>query len=527
MDKIIVRLETEGFNIHGTILDLGNGTFLKNIGFSKKKAFYFANPFDPKRKVYLFPDAPHMLKLLRNHLFDNGFLIPRSDGKKLIDGPPVELKKEDFEKLIEKQSDLKVAFKLTSFHIDLQGSERQRVRPAAQLLSHTTATAMMWGKSPSDEDYQETVSKAYAVQLVNDWFDVMNSRCVSDFRNKLKVPLGRNIDDQMDVLNRMEEFLGKLQLIKKSNVQFIKGIIASIKSTRALYEELVINGPFDFIMTTRFNQDCLENFFSRIRAIGGANEHPGVVDILKRIKTLLISKQADIIVTKPAVEIEAGTDDITGLENKRFREACPPDEKDDLDPNHFQNLTKIISKKVLPNTPLQENEETEDNIEEDLGIQESLEIRHFKKWDKSYQGLTYLAGRIARKFMDKHPDLGSKTSDTAYHESTGVYTWLYSVSKGGLIQPSNDFMKDIEKCEELFNEFHGEEDIDRKSRVLDRFAKVLENHFGSKYDKKLYMFFAKARTYIRMKALVLKVREAKKNKKTARYFRKLGHLTQD
>ena len=88
-------------------------------------------------------------------------------------------------------------------------------------------------------------------------------------------------------------------------------------------------------------------------------------------------------------------------------------------------------------------------------------------------------------------------------------------------------MKDIEKCEDLFNEFHGEEDIDRKSRVLDRFAKVLENHFGSKYDKKLYMFFAKARTYIRMKALVLKVREAKKNKKTARYFKKLGHLTQD
>ena len=83
--------------------------------------------------------------------------------------------KEDFEKLIEKNADLKIAFKLTQFHLDVQGSERQRVRPAAQLLSHTTATAILWGKSSSDEDYQEVVSKAYAVQLINDWFDVLNS----------------------------------------------------------------------------------------------------------------------------------------------------------------------------------------------------------------------------------------------------------------------------------------------------------------------------------------------------------------
>ena len=129
--------------------------------------------------------------------------------------------------------------------------------------------------------------------------------------------------------------------------------------------------------------------------------------------------------------------------------------------------------------------------------------------------------------MDKHPDIGWKTSDKTFSEDSGLFTWLYSVSKGGLIRPSDEFMKDCEKFEELFNQFHGEEDIDRKSRVLDRFSKILQDTFGEKYDVKLYKFFAKARTYIRMKALVLKVREQKKNKKTARYFKKLGHATQD
>ena len=532
-DKITMRMETEGFKIHGAICDLGNGTFQKNIGFSKKKAFSFTNVFDRKRKIYLFPDAPHMLKLMRNHLFDNGFLIPRSDGKKLIDGPLVELRKEDFEKLVENQADLKIAFKLTPYHLDVQGSERQRVRPAAQLFSHTTATAMMWGKSRSDEDYQETVSKAYAVQLVNDWFDVMNSRCL-DFRNKLKVPLGRNIDEQMDVLNRMKDFLGKLQLIKKTNVHFIKGIIASINSTQALYEELVTNGPFDFLLTTRLNQDCLENLFSRIRALGGPKDHPGPVEVLKRIKTILISNQADIIVNKPAVEIEDGPDDETGMDHKRFGEVCQSDEKDDMDPLSFENVTKFISRKSMPKNPVgnQENENgQEENIEADLGISNDPgDIknweRSFKKWDKSYQGLTYLAGRIARKFRDKYPDLGWKTSETSFYEDTGLYTWLYSVSKGGLTRPSDDFMNDVEKFEKLFNEFHGD-DVDRKCRVLDRFTKVLVDEFGKKYDLKIYQFFTKARTYIRIKALILKIREEKKNKKSTRYYKKMGHVTQN
>ena len=77
LDKIIIKMEEKGFNIHGIILDLGNQRLLKQLGFYDKDYFCFPNPADPtlERRVRIFPDAPHMLKLARSHLFDQGFLI--------------------------------------------------------------------------------------------------------------------------------------------------------------------------------------------------------------------------------------------------------------------------------------------------------------------------------------------------------------------------------------------------------------------------------------------------------------------
>ena len=82
LDEIIIKMEEKGFNIHGIILDLGNQRLLKQLGFYDKNYFCFPNPADPtlERRVRIFPDAPHMLKLARSHLFDQGFLITQLKG---------------------------------------------------------------------------------------------------------------------------------------------------------------------------------------------------------------------------------------------------------------------------------------------------------------------------------------------------------------------------------------------------------------------------------------------------------------
>ena len=228
LDDIIITMENKGFMIHVIVLDLGNPTVLKQLKFhktrkNKKGRFYFIHPLDSSRRVYIMADVPHMLKLLRNHFLDDGFKVPASDGKKIIDGPLVTFTKEDIEPLIESKNELKMLFKVSQFHLDVKQSERQRVRPAAQLFSHSVACAMIYGKSPQDPDYNDCLAKSYAIQLVNDWFDVMNSKNF-DNRNRLKTPFGKDEDilrDQMDVLNRMDDFLDKFEVMTSARQRWI------------------------------------------------------------------------------------------------------------------------------------------------------------------------------------------------------------------------------------------------------------------------------------------------------------------
>ena len=509
-------MESEGFNIHGVSCDMGNGTLFKELGIVKHHKFFFENPFEKTRKVYVFPDAPHMLKLARNHLFDNGFMIPRSDGKKIIDGPLVHFTKQDIEQLLE-DNELKCLYKLTPFHLDCKGSERQRVRPAAQVLSHSVSKAIMYGISTEDPTYKDRLAKSYAIKLFNDWFDVMNSQAIYDFRNKLKTPLGRDKDvlaEQMDVLNRMEEFLSKFRVMSSGSQRWDIGILTNIKSTKMLLKDLVIEGDFDYILTTRLNQDCLENFFSRLRAIGGDNDHPGPVRAFKRIKTLLVSKQAELMVNKPAVEIES--------------DYCDPDETEDitydLSKAHGLDVSRFVVESDFDIVTEDPNLVPTDSLPEmEFPIPSGDDEIHLREWDKTHQGLIYIAGRIARKFMDTHPHLGKKTSDFNQYDDIGENTWLFTVSKGGLMVPSDEFMNDCEKFEAFFQEFHGPTDVYRGDRVIDKLVYILKENFDDKYDDKLYLFFVKARTYIRMKWMSV---EAKKEKpgRTARSHRQMGQI---
>lgn len=70
--KIVSAVEKAGFLVRGVSFDLGNKKFLSDVGFTAHQNHFFVNPEDESRKVYLVPDPPHLLKTLRNHLFEKG-----------------------------------------------------------------------------------------------------------------------------------------------------------------------------------------------------------------------------------------------------------------------------------------------------------------------------------------------------------------------------------------------------------------------------------------------------------------------
>lgn len=62
-------------------------------------------------------------------------------------------------------------FKLSLRHLTVKGAERQNVRLAAELLSHTTAVNLRRHFG----EYREAILLAEIIETIDRWFDLMNS----------------------------------------------------------------------------------------------------------------------------------------------------------------------------------------------------------------------------------------------------------------------------------------------------------------------------------------------------------------
>ena len=523
--EIILRMEKEGFRIHVVICDLGNQTFLSQVDFYNGKHF-FQHPGDPNRIVFVMPDVPHVLKLARNHLMDHGFLVPTEDKTHLV-----YLDKEDFEDVVERDKGEYRVTKLTQFHLDVKGSERQRVSHAAHVFSDSVAKVMKFGPG---YDTPEAKAKSNAVQTFSDWFKVMNSK-MKFAKDHLSCGLGMHFVEQFDALKRMEEFMdimeidhgqdnlldinGKLvddnvpgfdyidalvelrqndptkdlQKVKVKRLIEIKqhrkrptpvpwqrGIYCIIKSIKGLFHVLVTKGPLDYIITRRVNQDCLENFFSRERGVGGDNSHPDSLEYQRRFKIIQIGKDADIWVNNPAVRMEPKDNALAKEEQEiAFNVVKEP-----------EIVTKFVTRNIPVVVHVQELAEDDIPDFEDFdGEMTTVEISEIdvdahreyrQQWNLGEQGLTFVAGWFAKK--NKNFKLGTKSKDI------------------GLYDPTAEWLEDFKKFEQEFANYH-EGNLRREDWIINNFAKLLESKFGDRYPKALYMKYARFRTFMRIKTL--------------------------
>lgn len=135
--EIISKLHDTGYTVIAITSDMGSRNMKLwselEIGMHPKK-YYFQNPACNDLQIFVFADMPHLLKLIRNHFLDDGFYWK---GKKIENSV--------IQKFISLNSkDLKIAHKITDDHLTVQGTDRQKVLPAVQLLSNTTAHALRW-----------------------------------------------------------------------------------------------------------------------------------------------------------------------------------------------------------------------------------------------------------------------------------------------------------------------------------------------------------------------------------------------
>ncbi|XP_046683531.1 uncharacterized protein LOC124369548 [Homalodisca vitripennis] len=113
----------------------------------------------------------------------------------------------------------------------------------------------------------------------------------------------------------------------------------------------------------------------------------------------------------------------------------------------------------------------------------------------------YLAGWVAKKHLKKYPFLGDYTYKSE-SSPANERSWIRHLSKGGLVEPSEQWIQISQVCEQEFNIFHGEKRIKKDINIVkDLVAKVSQKveHF----PLEVITSYIKMRTIIRMKDLNL------------------------
>ena len=279
------------------------------------------------------------------------------------------LGKGDFRTLVRKirQHELRICHKLSDIHLDVEGQRRQNVLLAAQLCSSSVAKAMLY-LDPSKK------IQAQALMIIDKWFDIFNSRLILD-KKYLRCGFGIHMEEQNKALDEMVALVKNIIIVDKyAPIPFMTGIVNSIKSLRDLFNDLSREG-YKYILTARLNQDCVENFFSKVWACGN-DSHPGPKDCINRIKTLVVKdNRFTIIPNKPSV---ANEDDDDGFITNIIA-AFEADEFDDVTPSAVQS-NPVQSSQVQETggedeaiTPFPEIEAAEALMELSIGEENSIE----------------------------------------------------------------------------------------------------------------------------------------------------------
>ncbi|KAF2887032.1 hypothetical protein ILUMI_19141 [Ignelater luminosus] len=221
------------------------------------------NPHNGK-PVYVFADTSHMIKLLRNYFIDSGFVI---DGKHITSKPIVDLLHNI------NQSDLNIAHKINKTYLTVKDAERQKVKFAAKLLSHTIAKAVSrMGSLGLCDSNNNWLQRSELLKITNDWFDVFNGKVSqTDSRSRMKA-YGLALEDQNAILDKMAAVVSGMRNINcHARLPFQNGILVSITSLKLLFRQLQNDFNIKYLLTYNLNQDVLEGFFS-IRSVGGRND---------------------------------------------------------------------------------------------------------------------------------------------------------------------------------------------------------------------------------------------------------------
>lgn len=249
---------------------------------------YFDNPAIPEKRIHIFLDVCHILKLLRNTLGEAGILIDGNGGK--IQWQYIlELQK------LQQKEGLRLGNKLKLTHVNWQ-QEKMKVNLAAQTFSASVADALEYCSDVLKlREFWGCAATVKFIRMVDQLFDILNSRnpLAKGFKSALRIANKAIWDPFLTKASHyflsLKSLEGQVMYRTRRKTGFI-GFLVAIHSIKGLFHDLVEmqHSPLSYLLTYKLSQDNLELFFAAIRSAGGFNNNPTAQQFTASYKRLLM-----------------------------------------------------------------------------------------------------------------------------------------------------------------------------------------------------------------------------------------------
>ncbi|XP_033114326.1 uncharacterized protein LOC117114745 [Anneissia japonica] len=305
--EAVEYVETAGFRVRAFISDGAspNRKFyrLHSTPGSTSITYVTHNEIDPTRNIYFICDVSHLMKTTRNN-FENSnyhYKTRHLHYNKMDIKWTYLLELYNWDTGLDRYSPgLRRLHKISYEHLHLTPSLRMCVYMAVQVLSSTVANAL------ECHGQYYTASTAKFIRMFDTFFDCLNVSRLHQDSHSLKPALApyRSSDDwpfkwlKEDFLGFLDEWesINNLDNVRKSEKQKMllsretqEGLRITVNSFVDLASELLSRPDVDFLLSEKFNQDPLEQYFSKQRGAGGTCDNPTVVQFGQNMQALYVA----------------------------------------------------------------------------------------------------------------------------------------------------------------------------------------------------------------------------------------------
>lgn len=266
---IVRRCNQISLRVRAVTCDMGsaNRGMWREFGFSSHRnsttVCSIPHPCLDGKELFFTADAAHVLKNLRGQLLSSGeFTLSEATvlHNKL---PSPKVKLEHIKAVVDfdAERELKVAPALSKVHVSDGHFTKMKVGIALQFFREAAPAIRFWIKEGRLEAAAETT--AWFMALVSKWYALMSSRHPSlalSHRNMEKYNAAlKTLRLAVETIQGMH--MGATSQWKPSQA----GLLISTTVVLRLQEVFLGDERYEFVLTSRLLQDCLENLFSVVR----------------------------------------------------------------------------------------------------------------------------------------------------------------------------------------------------------------------------------------------------------------------